>query len=40
LVVLNKSKHKKVQFHITDISDEGGIGTGTKVVFTVPLGLF
>ena len=40
LVVLNKSKHKKVQFHISDLADEGGVGTGTRVVFTVPLGMF
>lgn len=37
LVVLNKSKRKKVQFRISDLSDEGKDGTGTKVVFTVPL---
>jgi sensor histidine kinase YesM len=40
LLVLNKSKKKKVQFRISDISDENGSETGTKVVFTVPLGWF
>jgi len=40
LIVLNKSRQKKVQFHISDIADEECAGTGTKVVFTVPLGMF
>jgi LytS/YehU family sensor histidine kinase len=37
LIVLNKSKKRKVTFAISDISDETNHNTGTRVVFAIPL---
>jgi len=38
LQVLNKSKRQKVTFSISDISNSDANKTGTKVIFTIPLG--
>ncbi|MEP7265916.1 MAG: tetratricopeptide repeat protein [Bacteroidota bacterium] len=37
LMVLNKTKKQKVEFSISDISDEANSMTGTRVLFTIPL---
>jgi LytS/YehU family sensor histidine kinase len=39
LSLLNKAKRKKLAFSISDISNEKNGETGTKVVFSIPLGL-